>query len=202
MLRIQAKIQGITPFIPHRFTDAAGQAASNGNRVISNLGSETPLERATSFLYTDKDGNAVIIQPAIFGAIVSAGKFFKLGKSKMTTQQTSLVPAYLTVTGVCYPIIHKEPWTIDTRPVRIPATGGRILEHRPLFNDWQINFEIEAYSGIDENLTRNLVDAAGLRIGLGDMRPEKKGPFGRFKVIGWKCEKLDDIGIADIEIED
>jgi len=202
MLRIIAKIQGISPYIPHRFTDEAGEAASNGNRVISNLGSRTPLERATSFLYTGKNGEPVIIQPAIFGSIVQAGKFFKLGKSKMTTQQTSLVPAYMNVVGTYFPIIHKEPWTVDTRPVRIPATGGRILEHRPLFNDWQTTFEIEVYSGMDENLTRNLVDAAGLRIGLGDMRPEKKGPFGRFKVIAWACEKLDDIGDGPIEIED
>lgn len=202
MLRVSVKIQGISPYIPHRFTDEAGQAASNGNRVISNLGSDTPLERATKFLYTDKDGKPVITQPAVFGSIVSAGRFFKLGKNKMTTQQTSLVPAYLNVTGAYFHITHKEPWTVDTRPVRIPATGGRILEHRPLFNDWQISFEVEAYSGIDESLTRSLVDAAGLRIGIGDMRPEKKGPFGRFKVIQWKCDKLDDIDAGEIDIEE
>ena len=120
----------------------------------------------------------------------------------MTTQQTSLVPAYLNVNGTYFPLVHKEPWVVDTRPVRIPATGGRILEHRPLFNDWQTSFEIEAYAGIDDNLIRNLVDAAGLRIGLGDMRPEKKGPFGRFKVVSWACEKLDDLSTAEVEIED
>ena len=202
MLRITAKIQGISPYVQHRFTDEAGEAASNGNRVVSNLGSKTPLERATSFLYTGSNGEPVIIQPAIFGSIVQAGKFFKLGKNKMTTLQSSLVPAYLNVVGTYFPIVHREPWTVDTRPVRIPATGGRILEHRPLFNDWQITFEIEVYPGMDENLTRNLVDAAGLRIGLGDMRPEKKGPFGRFKVIAWSCERLDDIATGDVEIED
>lgn len=202
MLRISTTIQGISPFIPHRFTDEAGLATMNGTSAISTIGHETPLERATKFLYQDSNGKPIIIQPAIFGAIVSAGKFFKLGKSKLTTLQTSLVPAYLTVTGTHYPIRHKEPWTVDTRPVRIPATGGRILEHRPLFNDWQIDFEIEVYAGFDEKITRNLVDAAGLRIGLGDMRPERKGPFGRFKVISWLCEKLDDSTDGIVEIED
>ncbi|MGA7326069.1 MAG: hypothetical protein WBX25_16685 [Rhodomicrobium sp.] len=203
MLRISVKIQGVTPYIPHRFTAEAGEAATNGsNRVISNLGNETPLERATKFLYTDKNGTPVITQPAIFGSIVSAGRFFKLGKSKMTMQQTSLVPAYLSVTGTYYPIAHKEPWVVDTRPVRIPATGGRILEHRPLFNDWQVAFEIEAYPGIDERLTRNLVDAAGLRIGIGDLRPEKKNGYGRFKVIQWNCDRLDDIELPEMEVEE
>ena len=205
MLRIQITIQGITPYMPHRFTDEAGEACSNGNRAISSLGKQTPFERAKSFLYTHSgkpDGKPVIIQPAIFGAIVEAGKFFKLGKSKMTTQKTSLVPAYLSVNGTAFLITHKDPWTVDTRAVRIPATGGRILEHRPMFHDWKVGFEMEVYAGIDEKLARDLVDTAGLRIGLGDMRPEKKNCYGKFKVVEWKCEKLDDIGGAVLEVDE
>lgn len=202
MLRIQVTIKGISPYVPHRFTQEAAEAATNANRVISSLGNQTPYERAQSFLYTDADGKPIVIQPAIFGSIIDAGKFFKLGKSKMTTQQTSLVPAYMAVTGTYFPLIHKEPWTVDTRPVRIPATGGRILEHRPCFGDWQTSFEVEIYPGVDENLARNLIDAAGLRIGIGDMRPAKRGPYGRFKVIRWKCEKLDDFEMMEEETEE
>jgi len=33
------------------------------------------------------------------------------------------------------------------------------------------------------------VDAAGKRIGLGDFRPDCKGPFGRFVVTKWKTSK-------------
>jgi hypothetical protein len=35
-------------------------------------------------------------------------------------------------------------------------------------------------------LLREIVDAAGKRIGLGDFRPACKGPFGRFCVVNWK----------------
>jgi hypothetical protein len=34
-------------------------------------------------------------------------------------------------------------------------------------------------------LFRDLVDAAGKRVGLGDFRPDKKGPFGKFVVVSW-----------------
>jgi hypothetical protein len=34
-------------------------------------------------------------------------------------------------------------------------------------------------------LLREIVDAAGSRIGLGDFRPATKGPFGRFVVTSW-----------------
>jgi len=30
------------------------------------------------------------------------------------------------------------------------------------------------------------VDAAGKRIGLGDFRPQTKGPFGKYVITDWK----------------
>ena len=191
MLRISVTIEGISPYIPHRFNEAAGVSVSGGTSPISSLDRGTPQEIAESFLYTDDKGKPIVIQPAIFGAIMAAGKFHKLGKSKITTQQTSLVPGYMTVTGAYYPLVHKQPWKVDTRPVRIPSTGGRILQHRPMFDDWKTTFEIEVFDGgFSDKLVRQLVDDAGLRIGIGDLRPEKKGPYGRFKVTKWACEAL------------
>ena len=38
-------------------------------------------------------------------------------------------------------------------------------------------------------LAREIMDAAGKRIGLGDFRPDCKGPFGKFVVTKWKESK-------------
>ena len=77
-------------------------------------------------------------------------------------------------------------WAIDTRPIVNPATGGRRLCYRPLFNDWELNFECELDTSIiGMKLFRQIVDDSGKRIGLGDFRPQRKGPFGRFVVIRW-----------------
>lgn len=188
MLRISVTIEGLSPYVPHRFNEDAEVAVSGGTSRTS-IDKKTPQERAESFLYLDEAGNPIIIQPSIFGAIIEAGKFHKLGKSKLTTLQTSLIPGYLMVTGTYFPIVHTQPWKVDSRPVRIPATGGRIMEHRPMFDDWKTSFDIGVFEGgFSEQLTRQLVDDAGMRIGIGDMRPEKKGPYGRFKVIKWDCE--------------
>lgn len=190
MLRIGVTIEGLSAYVPHRFNEAAEVAVSGGTSRTS-ADKLTPQERAASFLYLDEKGKPIITQPAIFGAIIEAGKFHKLGKSKITTLQTSLVPGYIAIVGAHFPLIHKQPWKVDSRPVRIPATGGRIIEHRPMFDDWKTTFEIEVFEGgFSEQLTRQLVDDAGLRIGIGDMRPEKKGPYGRFKVIKWASENL------------
>lgn len=191
MLRISVTIEGLSPYMPHRFNEAAEQQVSGGVSAVSSLDRGTPREIAESFLYTDKESNPVITQPAIFGSIMQAGKFHKLGKSKITTQQTSLIPGYMIVVGTHFPLKHDQPWRVDTRPVRIPSTGGRVLQHRPMFDDWSTTFEIEVFDGgFSEKLIRQLVDDAGLRIGIGDMRPEKKGPYGRFKVVHWESEDL------------
>jgi hypothetical protein len=76
---------------------------------------------------------------------------------------------------------------VDTRAVRIPSTGGRIQRHRPIFHEWGLTFSVTLDTDeMSRNLFREIVDAAGNKIGLGDFRPETKGPFGRFKVKNWK----------------
>jgi hypothetical protein len=40
------------------------------------------------------------------------------------------------------------------------------------------------------DLVRAVVDDAGKKIGLGDYRPQRKGPFGRFVVRKWEIVKI------------
>jgi hypothetical protein len=35
-------------------------------------------------------------------------------------------------------------------------------------------------------IARRLVDDAGRKVGLGDFRPWRRGPFGRFTVVRWE----------------
>ena len=186
MKNITVTISGKTPLLCHKFTDAAAMSATSGTRT-STVGSQgTPREQAEEKLYIGHDDKPMIPQPNLFRCIIDAGKFFKAGKSKITTIKSSLIPACLTIEEIEIPIEHKEPWMVDTRAVRIPSTGGRILAHRPCFNDWKLTFTMQLdESVIAEPLLRELVDAAGNRIGLGDFRPDCKGPFGKFVVDHW-----------------
>jgi len=186
MTRISVTIEGTTPLLCNRFTDAAQMAATGGSRLVAVGEKGTPLEQAQARLYLGHDGKPMIPQPNLFRCLIDGGQFFKAGKSKVTTQKSSLIPACIEVEGLEIPIRHKEPWSVDTRAVRIPATGGRILCHRPCFHDWRLAFTL----GIDTDmitakLMREIVDAAGKRIGLGDFRPACKGPFGKFVVVQW-----------------
>lgn len=186
-MEIQIKIKGVTPLLCNKFTDAAQIAASSGTRSALNGDKGTPREQAEIKLYLGLNGKPMIPQPNVFRAIIDAGKFFKNGKSKVTTQKSSLIPACVDIHGVEIPIKSAEGWDVDTRAVRIPATGGRILAHRPRFNDWELSFVVTLDTDMmGEKLFRQIVDAAGKSIGLGDFRPDCKGPFGKFVVTMWK----------------
>ena len=183
---IDVTIEGTTPLICNRFTDEAAMSASSGNRMAAVGDKGSPREQSEKKLYLGTNGKPMIPQPNLFRCIIDAGTFFKAGKSKVTTQKSSMIPACVEIHGVELPLEHKDPWQVDTRAVRIPSTGGRILCHRPSFNDWRIKFTMEVdTSMITTKLAREIVDAAGKRIGLGDFRPSCKGPFGKFVVTQW-----------------
>lgn len=190
MKEINITIEGTTPLLLNRFTDQAAEKASSGNSVSTVGDRGTPREIAEQKLYLGADRAPMIPQPNLFRCIIDAGKYFKAGKSKVTTIKSSLIPACLELSGASealeIPIVHREPWQVDTRPVRIPSTGGRILAHRPCFHDWKLIFRCELdESVISTKLLREIIDVAGKRIGLGDFRPDCKGPFGKFVVIRW-----------------
>ena len=188
---IEVEITGMTPMICNAFTDEAALAATTGNRMAMVGERGSPQEQADKKLYRGADGKTLIIpSPNVFACIIEGGKFFKNGKSKVTTMKSSLIPACMAISEIELKIKHKDPWHVDTRAVRIPSTGGRILAYRPMFNDWQLEFTLELDTDfMTEKMLREIVDAAGKRIGLGDFRPACKGPFGRFVVTKWKPVK-------------
>jgi hypothetical protein len=187
MMRLQISIQGTTPLICNRFTDEAAETASNGSRG-SSAGQDrgTPQEICTKKLYMGLNDKPMIPQPNLMRCLVEGGRFTKIGKSQITTTKSTQMYACLDIAGAEIALIHEQPWRVDTRAVRIPSTGGRILAHRPMFDDWKLEFEADLdESIIGEKIFRQVVDDAGKRIGLGDFRPACKGPYGKFLVVHW-----------------
>jgi len=186
---ITVKIAGASPLLMNRFTEAAQQAVAATSRAAQNGQKGTPREQADPKLYRDSNGKPVLPGPNLLAAIVEAGKFVKAGKSKLTTNRSSLVPAGINVADI-EATLTPAKWEVDSRPVVIPATGGRVMCHRPRFDDWACRFTLEVDEELfDEATARHLVDLAGHRIGIGDFRPARRGPFGRFRVQEWKVKK-------------
>lgn len=202
-MRIEVEITGVTELLINRFTEEAQQNVGRGRGKSTRVGDYgTPLEICENKLHKDKNGYPIIPQPMLMATIVNGGLFFKNGRVKITTQKSSLLFGCLEVQGIeneaYVPIVHEQPWKVDTRPVRIPSTGGRILCHRPMFDDWKLTFHLVLDTDeMNAKLLREIVDAAGKKAGLGDFRPLCKGPYGKFVVTRWE-EIAEEEGEADL----
>lgn len=191
MITVKVKIAGTTPLLMNRFTSENEVKVSSGTSSSVSVGTKgTPREQAQKKAYIDDNGELYIPGPNIFSCLIAAGRFHKIGKSKVTTTKSSLIPAGLTVTDVVCALNTKE-FEVDSRSVVIPATGGRIMAHRPRLDKWETTFTL----AVDETMfsidfIRKIVDDGGLKIGIGDFRPDRKGPFGRFVVTSWEVDDM------------
>ncbi len=188
MKHVKVKIRGISPLLMHKPPDDLGE--NKANRGVAGNGDTTPKEVAEASIYKS-DNNACIVPATwVLGSIIDGGSFEKIGRRKVSTARTSLIPAAVLITEEYMTLHSKDGWTVDSRPVTIPATGGRVMRHRPKWQDWSLEFTMQIDTDVlNTDMIRRCIDHAGSKIGLGDFRPARRGPFGRFVVDLWKEEK-------------
>lgn len=193
MSKIKCSIQGSSPLLMNRFTEAAAAQVSAGTSSTITVGVKgTPRDQAAPRLYKSADGRLMIPGPNIFRGLIDAGAFHKSGRKALTTMKSSLVPAGVAIEEIeCFVVDPFKKidaaWEVDSRSVVNPATGGRMMCHRPRFDAWSTSFTLIVDDKMfDQSIVRALVDDLGSKIGLGDFRPSRKGPFGRFLVSSWE----------------
>ena len=184
---ISVEVRGIAPLLLNAFPvdfDPLGNATKSATVKAQD---HTPREQAERKLY--REGDMIGIPGSnVYAALIDAGRFQKIGKSKMTTMKSTIIPGGINMVTAFCPI---EPpdWEVDSRPVVVPSTGGRVLCHRPRFDKWSLSFVLELDTDeFSVNQTRKLVDDCGRKIGLADFRPSRKGSFGRFVVEHWQVD--------------
>lgn len=171
--KVQCTIKGLSALLMHAFPMIP----------IEAIEKKSPAEQAEVSAYRDPDNGQLYIPGiAIQRSLVGAATYSK-GKGRSSLQKS--VAACVQIFPERCGLGVKE-FCIDSRPVVIRATLGRIIRHRPRLDEWQVSFEIEYDDTLlTEQQVRRIVDDAGSRVGLLDFRPERKGPFGRFVVVNW-----------------
>ena len=181
MITVGVTIVGLTPLIINRFHEAAAEEATSG--MHSKKERPGPEEDAAQRLYQNGVGPYLPAEN-IRQSIIEAAKRHKIGRRAATTDTAAAV--YISP----FELPLEDDWHVDSRAVVIPATGGRILRHRPMFDEWSIGFKLQIDNDlVDERMVRAIVEDAGRLVGLGDFRPARKGPYGRFNVVSWEREK-------------
>lgn len=176
MKRITCEIKGVSALLMHSYPMVP----------IENppLEKRTPEEQAETAAYRDPETKELYIPGvALQRALIGAAAYSK-GKGRASLQKQAAASLFISPERVS---LGTKEYAVDSRPVVIQATRGRIVRHRPRIDAWAACFEIEYDDSLlSEKQVRQIVDDAGSRVGLLDFRPEKKGPFGRFIVTIWK----------------
>lgn len=184
MKTLKIEIVGVTPLLIHRFSEDAEQAKATRRMEVKQ---RDPREEATKNAYIAKDGSYFFNAFSIPGAMGNAGANHKARGTRKSLR--FVVPAAVRPMTEAITICNgtgkpAKDFEVDSRPVTIPATKGRLMRHRPRFDQWSAHFELL----LDDNLlsvemAHQLLTEAGQSIGIGDFRPEKRGPFGTFRVV-------------------
>src|SRR5712692_4880163 len=183
MITVQVTISGISPLLMHRFGEQSELEAESRSVKVASL---TPAQAAERTAYRDPSGNLYIPGAAIGRLLREAGGSHKQRGTRKSLKY--IVPAAVIVTDEAI-TLHDESGTplarveVDSRPVVIPSTKGRIMRHRARIEKWQASLNLEIDDEVlDPETIRQLLEEGGRRIGLLDYRPEKGGPYGRFAI--------------------
>jgi hypothetical protein len=171
-------IEGTSPILLHSPSGMQGRAKA-GKKVIP-----TPEEEAAKARYLIP-GTQMLAFPTynFTQSILIAGRSVKVGKK--------YIGAYLA--GCVTPAeefasFETEKYEIDIRRAVIQRQG--VMRARPRLNNWaltfKLNLDVENFlDGFTAEDLQPIIEEAGSRVGIGDFRPAKGGPFGRFKLISF-----------------
>lgn len=186
MKALDVEIRGITPLLVHRFNEGSEQSKATRRVQV-----DTPDPRAEALrnAYVAADGTFFFSAFAIANAMAAAGSNHKMRGSRKTLR--FIVPSAVRMNSDTVTILNGEgpatTFEVDSRPVTIPATKGRIMRHRPRFDCWGARFTLmlnDTMLSVED--AHRLLNEVGESIGIGDFRPEKRGPFGTFRVTGFR----------------
>lgn len=189
MKLVEVTVQGTMSMLVSRPTaEALGGGNGTRNTLVTH---KTPREEAEAVVYRRPNGECYFPGTWIFDLLRDQASNHKMKGSRKSAKY--LVPAAVRVLVDDISIVDPETkkvvkeFEVDSRPVTIPATKGKIMRHRPRFDKWSASFQIRVNEDLlPVDFVHKLLTEGGDQNGLGDFRPQKSGPFGTFRVMSWE----------------
>lgn len=192
MKTFEVTIEGVSPLLINRFKEQDEVPQKMKKSGKKDYG--TPREQAESAAYQDPDGKIWIPSTWPKGCLSTVASDYKLPSSRKSVKSV--------IGGAVIPVDEKvyfdEKYKIknievDSRPCVVQR--ARIMRHRARLEKWSLTFALQIEETILEpGNVHEMMNDAGRRAGIGDFRPARGGPFGRFSVTSWK--QLKDAEVA------
>lgn len=176
----QVKIRGIGEGILLHSPAGLGSHAKSAKRIIPS-----PEEEAEAGCYWTEDHSSLAFPATnLWCGLIQAASGYKVPGYK----KLSLSPVLAGDMSISPRLISfgTKEYRIDTRRAVIQRQG--VLRSRPWLPEWELTFQVHwesQFLGLDfhQAILPDLLERLGKTIGIGDFRPARKGPFGRFEVV-------------------
>lgn len=155
---------------------------------------DKPLrEMCLAKLYSNEQGKYGVPKEAFMAMLREAGRSIKVGKSNISTADSTKLFAFLRLIQDFLPFPDDcQEWEADIRRGQMKTgsttTAAGIV--RPKFKKWGFEGDLEVdyrnFEGLTPRHVRDLVVLGGLRIGLLGFRPTCNGEFGCFNLASWE----------------
>lgn len=202
IVRVEVTCEGSRPVLMDRMPrEVLVDVLLHGKRPPAKKDRE-PVDIAREKIYrADGSGSAIgIPMENLFAALKNAGRHVRYdARRAITGGNGSMLPSilqleapdpsspdFLPFAGLTKDGPDKEGWDVDVRQGRQGVQEVAVCVVRPMFRKW--TFKVIAQIDLDqlsEETYKKLFSEAGVKSGLGSMRPQKGGNFGMFKVIDW-----------------
>ncbi len=174
MEKYKVTIEGTSPIL---FSNPIGMIPQHfGKKSVP-----TPEEEAATRCYWLDGPGSELCFPSdnLKIALIQASSAYRFGKQSLAPFVAGSILLQPALLG-----LGTNKYFIDTRRAVVQRQG--VLRSRPRLNEWKLSFEIIQDDDFPEQASSQLpliIAEAGRRIGIGDYRPQKKGWFGKFRLI-------------------
>ncbi len=204
MRTVKIHCVGVSPLLMDRMSPETLEGLETG--IHPPEAKDRPsVEKAREKIYRNDEGKIALPAEMLIGALVAAGQKVKNGTKTISTAKTTTLFDLLVVNSVDLPLTNGKldpssvpnncaenddlPWVVDRRKgigyhAKTPTAVAII---RPKFPHWEFDLEIQYdEKRVKGEVIKQLFENAGSSQGLGAFRPNKRGPFGRFRIDKWE----------------
>jgi len=182
-MHVTCVLVGIRALVQHAWDEKAREMMRQKQQEgvkTKNRDLRDPAAEAEAACYKTVDGKYGIYIMAIKKAIIlSAHKDLGIDRTLVrkalfiVCDDPNLVVPFLD---------QKTKYRVEEDMVRV-GQGTAALRYRPYWDNWSVRVTFELDTALLQTKAfLTLVDWAGSRQGIGEMRPEKDGEYGRFKI--------------------
>lgn len=175
--KIDVEIRGLTPLLMNRLNPESLKTKTR--MKMENYSTTTDAANSAYMAEIDGKKQLYIPQECLYSMIINTAKQYKVRRMSLA----SLLAGTMRVEPEKV-LLGTDKYEVDERAVVIQ--NQRVLKGRAKLPNWKAKFQLVYNSkrlpeGIDVTL-KEILEDAGMRMGLLDYRPQHKGWFGTFAV--------------------